>query len=421
LKRRLSLLIATCVLPTCASAQYNYYFDLQTPAQAIAGQQVNIAVQSGYDTTSPPDGFISVNGNASGQLQFGNGGSGNFDLPLTSFAGGTVVNSASFQTLYKIPGVYSVSGNLRFVQQAFFQGNESSGSNDVFALANSISVIKDPVEVAKHQRAAADAQLSLNTLSLFNYLSSFGTAFSPVIGNIVGSVVSEVNPRVGPLLSTLIGLGVGFAGGPATAAVATAYALTNTYYQVKLAVETKLANDPPDPNYNQVYDPFGDIPVVTSGYGAAFDAFLNTGLQEITAIIGSEKAQLTALERGEAALADGDLDALTMQGDALTTYQAAEQNSLLGTAAWFESINGFLNANGSQTLVNVDELSSVYNETGQQLRLQIPEPSTWVLMILGFGATIVMTYRRQRAAPRRCEATSPPAQGPLGRRGAGAD
>lgn len=62
-------LLVTWILPKCASAGYSYSFNLLTPSQVIAGQQTTIGINESYDTTTPPTGFLYVNGTGSGLLK----------------------------------------------------------------------------------------------------------------------------------------------------------------------------------------------------------------------------------------------------------------------------------------------------------------------------------------------------------------
>ncbi|MBB5715863.1 PEP-CTERM sorting domain-containing protein [Sphingomonas aerophila] len=393
--------LLACLMATAASAQgYNYSYGLTSPGTVVAGRQATSTLTFNLDTTKPPAGFLYDTGTVSGQISLGNGKISGYNFSVFSAAGSSTSVSRAFTTTYKIPGTYYAGGDFRFVQQAVFEGG-TSGANDFFRLSNNpINVIKDPAEVARHRQRANDAKLSLATLDLFNALSGFGASIKEAAGSLVGQWIGSKNNSAGDLLSTLVGLGLGVASGsPVGFAIASTYALMTTYYQVVVATETRLANDPPDPNYQEVYAYTNSSSNVVTGLGSGQDMFLNAGITDIARLLEAKRGQLASLERGQAALLAGDFTALQLQSDALDKFTADELRLRTPAGEFISQLPGFLDANGG-TGPGSGELKVAFAETGDQLiTAPVPEPSTYLMM--GFGllaAGAVARRKRSRKA-----------------------
>jgi PEP-CTERM motif len=70
-----------------------------------------------------------------------------------------------------------------------------------------------------------------------------------------------------------------------------------------------------------------------------------------------------------------------------------------GIYIWSDTfILSFVNVDTTTTTTNTDLLTQVYELDGLTAQDAVPEPSTWVLIVVGFGGLGFATYRKRRPA-----------------------
>jgi hypothetical protein len=174
------------------------------------------------------------------------------------------------------------------------------------------------------------------------------------------------------------------------------------YYTVTQAVETKLANDPPDSNYSEIYQ-YSDAPFTLDlGAGDAANASFQSGLSALARLTEDRQGELTSMERAEGALAAGDLSALSAQTDALDSFSTDYSLYVPTAAAWIGNLPYYLSANGFDTGVsNIGLADSVFIDTAAQMApSDVPEPGTaWIASVFLVIGGYIHHKRRTQSRP----------------------
>jgi hypothetical protein len=252
--------------------------------------------------------------------------------------------------------------------------------------------------VALHRDNALTASAKLGTLSLFGILSAGESASSAAWANIT-EALAATNTATGVALATAIGLAVAAFGGPVGLIVGTAYAFLGAYWSVVEKAEEKLANDPPDSAYTQVFE-YTTAPELgfALNLGETNDAYFTSGFVSMVPLLESLEGQLKSLERAQGALLAGDDAMAAMQFGLAEKFAADYYRFAPAAGEWFVSLEPFLRSNGADDIAGIDEIYELANATALGLGVtQVPEPGTLLLLsggLLGFG---LMRRRRSTA------------------------
>lgn len=256
---------------------------------------------------------------------------------------------------------------------------------------------KDPAIVAMHRDNALRAQARLATLSLFGTLSGAGS-INDAVHSFLGSAIQDIpGNKWGTIFSVMFTtVFAGLVGGPLGLGVATAYALMTAYYEAIRVVETKLANDPPDPNFNEIYQYSNAMFPSALGLGNHVDKYFQNGFSALTRHIECLQGQLTSNERAQGALQAGATAAVLAQSAARDRFVADCVQHAQAAGEWIGSLPDFLSSNGLDTgIPNIALAYGVFDETAAQLA-PIPEPGTISLFLISAGALGVAWRRAHR-------------------------
>ena len=299
-------------------------------------------------------------------------------LPSDAIPNVPIIGSGGFWTLQ--------------LESGFLQG-------DNFQLGRSVEPPpppKDPAVVAMHRARALQAEASLTTLSLFGTLSGAGS-ISDAVHSLLASAIESTGTRWGTVISVILGtVGAGLVGGPLGLAVGSTYALMTAYYEAIRVVETKLANDPPDPNFNEVYQYSNAAFSLALGSGNHVDSYFQGGFAALIRHIECRQGELTSNERAQGALQAGATAAVLAQSAARDRFAADCVQHAQSAGAFIGSLPDFLSSNGLDSgIPNIALAYGVFDETAAQLA-PIPEPGTISLFLISAGALGVAWRRAHR-------------------------
>ena len=400
MKSGMTIALLSALLHSTSAAALGYSYGVFGPDPVTVKQPTTISFFFQTDTHGVASNYGGETDTGTNSiLSLGNGQNGTFDFSFAVQANAYNSSVTTFNTAYRIPGVYSIKGSFDLFQQAYAPDGSLGGAAASHGVINeTVTAQKDPAETAMHLSRAYDAELSLARLSLFNQLSGFSQTVGQAVGTTLGLAADAQNNPVGTVLSVIIGLAVGATAGLPGLASASIYALATVYYTAVQATETRLANDPPRSDYQTVAQYSSDPIYVNSGLGPSDDAYLEKGALLIRALLEGRQGELDSLERAEGALAAGDYAAMNRQADAMVVFQNDYTSQANALGNWFGTVTPFLKEHGADQIAGSDVLYSTYGTTSAQLTGQVaavPEPATWMMMLLGFGA-IGWGARRRR-------------------------
>lgn len=257
------------------------------------------------------------------------------------------------------------------------------------------------IEKARHADAAATANAKLATLDLFSSLSSLGGKdMAEAVVNFLASWTgsSDTSWAQGVAIVTGI-LAAGLFGGPLGLGVATTYALMGAYYANVASIEQRLANDPPDPNFTEVFG-YSEATLPSLGIDPVAQTYLENLTDGLGASLQSRQGYLTAIERAQGSYLAGDSASLDLQLAAYKTFKQDMSAFDFQLAGVLRQAPIAFEAGG--LLPEAGAILPIMLDTANQLSVQtaVPEPATWAMMLLGFGlvgGAMRSTNRRQKS------------------------
>jgi hypothetical protein len=261
---------------------------------------------------------------------------------------------------------------------------------------------KNPEYVANHKSRADIAKAKGATLSGFGLISAGDTLTNSFLSFIATGLEDSEN-SVATVISVALAIGVGFFAGPLGVAVAAAYSLLSAFYAVQEQAELKLANDPPDSNYTQIYVPETPMFDFDLGLGDELNAFFRSGATELANLTISLDGELKSLERAQGALLAGDDAAAAAQFSAALSYRDQYDALILSAGQWMGSIESTITNGGYDSHLPLrDEFYGITNSMARDYGaepLPVPEPST--IFLFGFGMIGVLAARNNGSSPVR--------------------
>jgi len=248
-------------------------------------------------------------------------------------------------------------------------------------LANELSILNSELN-------AVAALMSLNGLKsgLVGLLANVQSLLTQVLGSNDTRWATVVLTTVSIMVAALIG------GGPGLL-LAAAVALMSAYLSVGQYTAEKLANDPPDMGYEEVYSYSTEPIEFDLGLGGGVNDFYAEGAGYLVSVLEAQQGQLASMERAEGAFLQGDMQALAMQMLALDGFydDYGLYSSLFGD--WLTRLPSFLISNGVEVLdPDLLALASISKRTSATLDPghSVPEPST--LMLVNVGAYLLIAW-----------------------------
>ena len=241
-----------------------------------------------------------------------------------------------------------------------------------------------------HLSQANEIQAKQNAIDVSEKILAIAGIASNLAGNIIQSIhdaglevanatLSENGGTWGEIIAGALSIIAGFiafyvASGGISAAVAlttltasTTLLFANSYYEFGKNYHLRKYADPPNANFTIVDQYNGSQLMVDLGLGTERQAFFEEGYAALSRSIDSNLGILNAYERGQGAIEAGDFGAAWFQARSLERFQADEAANDLAAENW-------LRAAGVGSTPSEPPVGGA-----------VPEPSVWLMMIVGFG------------------------------------
>jgi len=175
-------------------------------------------------------------------------------MRLFAPAGGLDRATQLFSTVYKIPGTYTLGGNIDVTDFLCTTDGCFTIVRNFNISPVSVAVRMSEAEKEAHRKAARDARLKSASLDLFNTLSGLGASIAEAVTNFIVTGLTEASPNWAKIMGVAAGIITASFFGLPGLVLATVSAIVGAFLMATDVIERKLANDPPDPNYHQVYE-----------------------------------------------------------------------------------------------------------------------------------------------------------------------
>lgn len=237
---------------------------------------------------------------------------------------------------------------------------------------------KSAAQRQQYQQALTNAQIGLNSVNMTGALNGGIGSLTDVIQGYIGSFVSncltgDLSPcpnagRVGATIGIALTLGIASRGGLISLTAATAIAFATTYYTAKIAIAQQQLNDPPDPNYSELFTYSGATLPAIAGLSASDQQYFSTGFAQITQMLEALQGNMVSTERAWGAFAAGDVANADKQLAAAAAF-AADYTRLAPLAgAWFASVPTYVSSQGADAgIADVTQIYTALETTAQEL------------------------------------------------------
>jgi len=414
-----TVLAAIATHVSCSSPALAAGITIDAPSQVDVGSQatfsLNFALLTGSDET-----VISVAGTTVTGFGSFEGYSGSETVAPHSQSDLTF----NFTTpTLSVPGTIQVGGGP--ATDTFCRSVGCVTGPPTIPTAN-ISVAKSAAFIALHQQLAdaSAAQYAYNNIFVHANGALSGGNWASVVAAGANYLSAQLDPKtqtfatlfvtgIGLVVLPAIVLAVGGGGIAATTvglisiSAAGYLSLMGGFFAETEIQQRRLAADPPDSNYTQIYQPGPAAAAFDLGLGADVNSNFNNGVDLLTALLDSQQGELTSIEREQGALLAGDTADALAQTQAAQNFALEYETESLAAGNWFGDLPALLDpylfeggfSNIDLFDQSVDQAAADFENPPTLATVDVPEAgSIWFLVagLLCLGG-MALLRRRLRA------------------------
>lgn len=232
---------------------------------------------------------------------------------------------------------------------------------------------------------AAEAKAVADSFQLLSALSSAKEFLANMAAFLTSDGGSKILTWLG-IISGLIAAGAFIFGSAGfSAAVFGSLAIVGGFAALMSDHYLAIANDPPDPNYSEVYKYSGQTVNIDFGAGDDFNQYMATLIETQITSYEALQGTLTSLERVQGALNAGDFKAANTQADALQQFYS---DVLMTRTQLGGLVKGLPDVMRAASINDIDVRSVDINDTRQVISEGFDERVLSTLFGLGFDPNL---------------------------------